>query len=255
MTTILKLGGSVITEKDHPEALDGPALDRAANAIADALAGDDPSDSVRSSDLVVVHGGGSFGHHHASEHGVSKTAGSRDAAAAVEIHGAMKTLNGFVLARLHDKGVPAVPVHPFSAARRDSGGNLDLPTRQVETMLGEGFVPVLHGDVVAHEGAGVTILSGDEVVTAVAENIDADRVGFCSTVPGVLDDDENVISEIQSYDEVARFLGGSDSTDVTGGMAGKVRALLALGAPATIFGPDDLRAFLAGEDPGTLIRG
>ncbi|NHN58821.1 MULTISPECIES: isopentenyl phosphate kinase [Halorussus] len=248
-TTVLKLGGSVITDKDRAEALDGPALDRAADAVADALAGGDISE------LVVVHGGGSFGHHRASEHGVSKTDGSDDAAAAVEIHGAMKTLNDFVLARLHDRDVPAVPVHPFSAARRDRDANLTLTTEQVETMLGEGFVPVLHGDVVAHESEGVTILSGDEVVTAVADGIDADRVGFCSTVPGVLDDDEDVIPEIRSFDEVAEYLGGSDATDVTGGMAGKVRALLSLGAPATVFGPADLEAFLAGENPGTRIDG
>ncbi|UPW02347.1 isopentenyl phosphate kinase [Halorussus gelatinilyticus] len=248
-TTVLKLGGSVITDKDRPEALDGPQLDRAADAIAEALVSNDVSD------LVVVHGGGSFGHHHASEHGVSKTEGSADARAAVEIHGAMKTLNDFVLARLHDRDVPAVPVHPFSAARRDESAALDLPTAQVETMLGEGFVPVLHGDVVAHAGEGVTVLSGDEVVTAVAEGIEADRVGFCSTVPGVLDDDEDVIPEIRSYDEVARFLGESDATDVTGGMAGKVRALLDLGAPATVFGPDALGEFLAGETPGTRIDG
>ncbi|NEU57222.1 isopentenyl phosphate kinase [Halorussus sp. MSC15.2] len=248
-TTVVKLGGSVVTDKDRPEALDGPALDAAADAIADALAAADVSN------LVVVHGGGSFGHHHASEHGVSKTRGSGDAAAAVEIHGAMKTLNDFVLSRLHDRDVPAVPVHPFSAASRNAEADLTLLTEQVETMLGEGFVPVLHGDVVAHEGEGVTILSGDEVVTGVATGIDADRVGFCSTVPGVLDDSDDVIPEISAYDEVADYLGGSDATDVTGGMAGKVRALLSLGAPATIFGPDDLRDFLAGEDPGTRIDG
>ncbi|WP_135854516.1 isopentenyl phosphate kinase [Halorussus salinus] len=248
-TTVVKLGGSVITDKDRPEALDGPALDRAADAIADALASGDVSD------LVVVHGGGSFGHHHASDHGVSKTEGSGDAAAAVEIHGAMKTLNDFVLARLHDRDVPAVPVHPFSAASRDEAAELTVMTEQVETMLGEEFVPVLHGDVVAHAGEGVTILSGDEVVTAVAEGIDAERVGFCSTVPGVLDDEDDVIPEIRSYEEVVRFLGESDATDVTGGMAGKVRALLDLGAPATVFGPDALREFLAGEDPGTRIDG
>ena len=248
MTTILKLGGSVITDKDRREALDGPALDRAADAVADALAGD-------LSDLVIVHGGGSFGHHHASEHGVSKTDDSGDAGAAVEIHGAMKTLSDFVLARLHDRDVPAVPVHPFSAAFRGGEADLTLVTEQVETMLGEEFVPVLHGDVVAHEDEGVTILSGDEVVTAVAGGIDAERVGFCSTVPGVLDDGDDVIPEIESYDEVADYLGASDATDVTGGMAGKVRVLLDLGAPATIFGPDDLRDFLAGESPGTRIDG
>jgi isopentenyl phosphate kinase len=249
MTTIVKLGGSVVTDKDRPEALDGPALDRAADAVADALAAGEVSD------LVLVHGAGSFGHHHASEHGVSKTEGSGEARAAVEIHGSMKTLNDFVLARLHDRDVPAVPVHPFSASRRDEAAALSLMTEQVETMLGEGFVPVLHGDVVAHAGEGVTILSGDEVVTAIAEDLGAGSVGFCSTVPGVLDDEDEVIHEITAYDEVAQFLGGSDATDVTGGMAGKVRALLDLGAPATIFGPDDLRAFLAGETPGTRIDG
>jgi isopentenyl phosphate kinase len=255
MATILKLGGSVITEKDTPETLDGPALDAAADEIADALAAGEVSD------LVVVHGAGSFGHHHASKHGVTKTEGSgsagdgmESATAVVEIHGAMKTLNNFVLARLHDRAVPAVPVHPFSAASRDRDADLTLPTEQVRTMLGEGFVPVLHGDVVAHEGEGVTILSGDEAVTSVAESLDADRVGFCSTVPGVLDDADEVIPEIRSYDEVAEYLGESDATDVTGGMAGKVRTLVDLGAPASIFGPDDLRDFLGGADAGTKIH-
>ncbi|WP_440008761.1 isopentenyl phosphate kinase [Halomicrococcus sp. SG-WS-1] len=242
---VLKLGGSVITEKDRADTLDGEALDRAADAIADAdLA-----------DLVVVHGGGSFGHHHASQHGVSKTEGSSDAGAVVDVHGAMKTLNEFVLARLHDRGVPAVPVHPFSAAHRDADGTLTLPTGQVATMLDEGFVPVLHGDVVAHAGEGVTVVSGDELSVSLARRLDADRVGFCSTVPGVLDANDAVVPSIDDYDEVADVLGDSDATDVTGGMAGKVRALLALETPAAIFGPDDLGAFLSGESPGTRVEG
>ena len=245
MTTVVKLGGSVITEKDRADTLDGAALDRLADEIAAADV----------SDLVVVHGGGSFGHHHASEHGVSKTTGSTDAGAAVDINGAMKTLNEFVLARLHDRGVPAVPVHPFSVAYRDADATLTLPTGQVETMLAEGFVPVLHGDVVAHAGEGVTVVSGDELVVSVARGLDADRVGFCSTVPGVLDADDRVVERIDAYDEVADVLGDSDATDVTGGMAGKVDALLDLATPASIFGPDDLGAFLAGENPGTLIEG
>ncbi|WP_368276062.1 isopentenyl phosphate kinase [Halorussus litoreus] len=253
--TVLKLGGSVVTEKDSPETLDGPALDAAADALADALAGG------KVSNLVVVHGAGSFGHHYASQHGVSKTEGSRDATAAVEINRSMKTLNEFVLARLHERDVPAVPVHPFSAAHRDEAASrgeaaeTTLPTQQVATMLGEGFVPVLHGDVVAQAGAGVTILSGDEVVVEVAKGVGADRVGFCSSVSGVLDDEGAVIPEINSYEEVADYLGGSDATDVTGGMAGKVRTLLELGAPASIFGPDDLGSFLDGEGPGTRIDG
>lgn len=250
MSTVLKLGGSVVTEKDRPETLDGEALDAAADAIAEAVGAGDVED------LVVVHGGGSFGHHHASEQGVTTTEGTRDAVGAVAIHAAMKTLNQFVVSRLHARDVPALPVHPLSAAARDAAGDLHFPLGQVATMLGEGFVPVLHGDGIATSYEGVTVLSGDEIVTHAARTLDADRVGLCSTVPGVLDGDDEVIPEIRAFADVEGVLGDSDAdADVTGGMAAKVRELLDLGAPASIFGPDDLSAFLAGEDAGTTIRG
>lgn len=243
MTTILKLGGSVITEKDVPETVDDEALDQAVAAIAEA----------DTDDLVIVHGGGSFGHHHASRHGISTTAGSDDAVAALEIHGAMKRLNDAVLNRLHEAGVPALPVHPFSTAHRDRAGTLFLEMQSVRTMLSEGFVPVLHGDLVAHQGEGVTVVSGDELVVSLAEGLDADRLGLCSSVPGVLDDDGDVIPKITSFDAVSDVLGGSDSPDVTGGMAGKVASLLELSLPAAIFSVDDLPAFLADEQPGTRV--
>ncbi|WP_424003905.1 isopentenyl phosphate kinase [Haloarcula salina] len=246
MTVVLKLGGSVVTEKDEPETVDRAALDAAASAVADAAAG---------GDIVVVHGGGSFGHHHAAEYGVSTTAGTSDPAGVRAVHGAMCRLNDAVVDALAERGVPAVPVHPFSAAARDVEGILSLPTGQVETLLGEGFVPVLHGDLVAHAGEGATVLSGDELVVELASAVDADRVGVCSTVPGVLDEAGDVIDRIESFEAVASALGGSDATDVSGGMAGKVRALLSLSSEAVVFGPDALGPFLAGERPGTTIGG
>jgi isopentenyl phosphate kinase len=246
MVTVLKLGGSVITEKDRAETLDGAALDRATDAIADANKGTDR-------ELVVVHGGGSFGHHHAERHGVDTASGTDDAAATVDVHGAMTTLNRFVLGRLQDRGVPAIPVHPLSLAHRDAAGSLTLPAGGIEALLGEGFVPVLHGDIVAHAGQGATVLSGDEIVAHLAGALGADRVGLCSTVPGVLDADGTVVDRIEAYDAVADALGDSAATDVTGGMAGKVRALLEVEAPASVFDLDGLAAFLDGGSPGTRI--
>jgi isopentenyl phosphate kinase len=243
VTTVLKLGGSLITDKERPETLDDAALSAAADAIAEAW-----------SDLVLVHGAGSFGHHYADEHGVGVETGTRDAGAVAEIHGAMTTLNRFVLSRLHDRDVPALPVHPLSAAARDADGALTLPFDQIETMVGEDFVPVLHGDVVAHAGRGATILSGDEVVARAATALDADRVGLCSTVDGVYDADGAVVDRIDAVEDVADALGGSDATDVTGGMGGKVRTLLDIDAPAHVFGADGLRDFLSGGHPGTRIE-
>jgi isopentenyl phosphate kinase len=246
---VLKLGGSLITEKDRPETLDEGALAAACDAIGDAL------DEGTVERLVVVHGGGSFGHHHASEHGVSTSAGTRDPVAVSDVHGAMKALNGAVLDRLRDRDVPAVPVHPLSLSARPDGvdGDLDLPLSSTATLLGEGFVPVLHGDGVATAGEGVTVVSGDELVVELAVGLGARRVGVCSTVPGVLDADGEVIPAIGSFDAVADALGASDATDVSGGMAAKVRELLTLDAPAYVFGAAGLAPFLRGEDAGTRI--
>ncbi|WP_338738640.1 isopentenyl phosphate kinase [Haloplanus salilacus] len=247
MTTVLKLGGSVITEKDRAETLDGAALDAAADAVAAAVGGG------ATPDLALVHGAGSFGHHYAEKHGVTVDDGTADAGAVLEIHGSMTTLNRFVLSRLHDRDVDALPVHPLSAGARDADAALDLSLSSAGTMLGEGVVPVSHGDVVAHEGRGATVVSGDEVVVEWATGLDADRVGLCSTVDGVYDASGAVIDRIDDFDAVADALGGSDATDVTGGMAGKVRTLLDLDVPAFVFGLDDLSAFLDGEDVGTWI--
>ena len=240
MTTVLKLGGSVITVKDVPETVDDEALRTAAAALADH------------EDLAVVHGGGSFGHHHADRHGVTTTEGTQDAAAIRDIHGAMTRLNAMVVQALGEAGVAALPVHPLSFARRDAEAALTFPTGGVRAMLSEGFVPVLHGDGVVHADRGTTVLSGDELVVHLAEGLDADRVGVCSAVEGVYVDG-CVIDRIESFEAVTDALGGSDATDVSGGMAGKVRALLGLESPAHVFDLDGLEAFLEGGEPGTRI--
>lgn len=241
MTTVVKLGGSVITEKDRVETVDRERL----ADLASALSGH--------TDLVIVHGAGSFGHHHAAKHGVSVTEGTHDPEAVREIHGSMERLNERVIETLAMEEIPAVSVAPFSVGYRGRTDDLRFPLGQVQTMLGEGFVPVLYGDVISHRGKGATIISGDELVVALAEGLDTDRIGLCSTVPGVLDDAGEVISAIGSYDDVAAYLGESESTDVTGGMAAKVRALLELDARASIFGPKALDEFLENGAAGTQI--
>lgn len=242
MTVVLKLGGSVITEKDRPETIDYEALDR---AVADV--------STISDQLVLVHGGGSFGHHHAAEHGVSSTEGTHDVNDILAIHGAMKRLNQIVVERLSNAGVSAMPVHPLSAAHRTSDDDLSLEPTPIVPMLEEGFVPVLHGDTIVHEGRGATIVSGDELVVAVADALGADRVGVCSSVSGVYDEDGTVVDRIETIDDVENALGDSDATDVTGGMAGKITELLFLDAPAYVFDLDGLEAFVRGGTPGTRV--
>lgn len=244
VTVVLKLGGSVITEKDEPETIDEDRLAALAAAVGRI---DEP--------MVLVHGAGSFGHHYAAKHGVSVTEGTTDAAAAREIHGSMVRLNQAVVEAVGEHGVRALPVPPLAVCARDAAGTLTLASAGIERQVSEGFVPVLYGDVIAQEGKGVTVISGDELVERLAAVVEADRVGVCSTVPGVLDEDCEVIDRIDDFAAVAAVLGGSDSTDVSGGMAGKVKALLDLDVPASVFGPDAIEEFVEGGSPGTTIAG
>jgi isopentenyl phosphate kinase len=254
MTTVLKLGGSVLTDKHDHETVDEEALTTAAAVMGDSLdaSPDEPRATVDGHPPVVVHGGGSFGHPAAAEHGVSASVGTHDSAALFNIHRAMGRLLDRVVAALQGAGVPALPVRPLSLVRQTDTG-LACPAQPIETMLAEGFVPVLHGDVVVHEGTGGTVASGDDLVVALAAALDAERVGVCSTVPGVLDDGA-VVPEIHSYKSVADVLGDSETTDVTGGMAGKVRSLLAVDGPAAVFGLDELGTFLETGQAGTVVR-
>lgn len=244
MVVVLKLGGSVITEKDQVEEIDAAAISRAVRVIA--------NDSNES--LVVVHGAGSFGHYYANQYGLSSSKGSTDAGGVWEVHDSMRRLNDRLVQAFHDVGVSALPVRPLSVGARSRSDSLSFPLVSVRGMLEEGFLPVLHGDVIVHESRGATIISGDTVVGYAARALGASRVGLCTRVPGVLDGDGQVVSRIESLAQVREFIGDSEDTDVTGGMAGKVDAMLSLGMPAYVFSLDDLSGFLQGGSPGTMIH-
>ncbi len=244
MTVVLKLGGSVITDKAHERSVDHAALDRVAAAISDRR---DPA-------LVLVLGGGSFGHPPADRHGLSTAVGTSDAAAVAEVHDAMLAFVGLVVDRLVDEGVPAMAFHPLSMGVR-RGGSPRLQLDAVSAALEAGFVPVVHGDGIVTADDGVTIVSGDEIVVTATRALEADRVGLCTGVSGVLDADGAVVEHVADYEAVADLFEGPDGVDVTGGMAAKVRRLLDLDRPAAIFGIEGVSRFLAGEQPGTTVAG
>ena len=59
--TVLKLGGSVITDKEKPLTPNLEAIERLATEISRA----------KVSSLILVHGGGSFGHPVAERHSIA----------------------------------------------------------------------------------------------------------------------------------------------------------------------------------------
>lgn len=103
--TILKIGGSVITDKDSVSVAKKDEIDRISQEIA----------AFRKEvkmPLILVHGAGSFGHPQAIEH-MSK---GFNANGAYLTHTSVKALNSMVVDSLNKAGLTALPVHPLTHA-------------------------------------------------------------------------------------------------------------------------------------------
>jgi len=248
---ILKIGGSVITEKG--------SVSRAREAEIDRISGEIASFKKDSgSQLVLVHGAGSFGHPQAMKYRLSE---GFDAEGVYITHVSVKVLNSRVVESLNAAGVHALPVHPLSSCLLENGKIVDIQIGQIRVMLEKGIIPVLHGDMVMDRIKGASVLSGDRIIPYLAVALNASQIGAGSNVDGVLDDRDAVIKKITqySYIDVKKNIKGSGSTDVTGGMLGKVSELLELankGISSRIFNASRkgiISRFLYGEDVGTLI--
>lgn len=221
----LKLGGSLLTDKTGMEALRVETLSRLAREIAGARAANPP---LR---LVLGHGSGSFGHFAAAKHGTrSGVSGTEQWAGFAEVCDAAARLNRHVIAALLAAGVPAIGLPPSSSAAVVDGHITQLATSPIEAALEAGIVPVVFGDVAFDVIRGGTIISTEEVMDHLAGLLRPDWLLLAGETAGVFDTDGALIpfltaSNLASY---LPALGGSRGTDVTGGMAAKVQAMLSL---------------------------
>jgi isopentenyl phosphate kinase len=245
---MLKLGGSVITDKSAHCTANRDQLATIARSIARA----------RTDGMVVVHGAGSCGHPEAKRYNLDVGAVTGQTEGIFVTHRAVSRLNEEVVATLRGQGVAAIGVHPLHTAIADNGRLVAFECRHLETMLDLGMVPVIHGDVVMDLSKGACIVSGDQLVRYLAVGLSISRVGLATDVPGVLDG-ERVVSEITRDTMPALRIGNSMHTDVTGGMRGKINELLELsdaGVGSAIFHVSRVADFLAGASHGgTTVRG
>lgn len=228
---ILKLGGSVITRKDKDKpTLDPVNLDRIAQEISRANV----------DKLIIVHGAGSFGHPYASKFEIgseikNSTELSEKKRGFTLTQNSVENLNHYVCNFLLKHGIPAIALPPSSFMitenKRIKTANLEMVKRYLEM----GMVPVLHGDVVLDDNQNIkmAVVSGDQIITYLAENLKPERIILGSDVDGIYNRDPKghpeaqLLSIVKSLEDL-EFLEGARTVDVTGGMAGKLQELLRL---------------------------
>jgi isopentenyl phosphate kinase len=254
MTTILKIGGSVLTDKNRVSVARPDAIERIAKEI-----GESPIPG-----LVLIHGAGSFGHHQAKEYKLKDGLTDWSIKGIWPTHHAVKSLNRIVVDALQMSGVDALPVNPLSNCTLQNGRIEHMCMDVIRLMLHAEIVPVMHGDVAMDRIRGIDVLSGDQLVPYLAIELKATRVGIGTNVDGVLDGKGDLIKKITpaNINEINGLLAGSGGVDVTGGMQGKIQELMALaeaGIPSLVFNaekPGNVLKFLKNDlKEGTFIRG
>ena len=208
----------MITEKDRPLTPNHATIKRIAREIAEA----------RIENLLIVHGGGSFGHYMAKKYGVGI---SRVRAGGFSrIHQAMVTLSRLIVNALISAGLPAIEVQPSALITMRRGEIVEFRLRALRQMLAMGLVPVLYGDIVPDVEDGASIVSGDKIVSYLARELEASRAVICVDVDGIYTEDPSLnpraeLIEEFSASEIEAKLGPSSRIDVTGGMINKIREM------------------------------
>lgn len=246
--SLIKLGGSLITNKSKLFTLREDVLKDIVSQIAKAWFGGEL--------FILGHGSGSFGHAPAEKYQTIRgRVDEQSAYGAAMVADAASQLNRLVITECLKQKLPAVSVSPLSIAQARSRQAKRLNMSPVIAALKSGLVPVVYGDLIFDEDQDYTIWSTETVLNTIAmnwqnENGSISKVIHCGETDGFLLNGQ-VVQEInqENLDQMKAAITETAGFDVTGGMLHKVEESLKL---ATEKGIDSY--IIGGNHGGNLYR-
>lgn len=258
---LVKLGGSLVTDKTKPFTPRLEAIKRLAGEITEAR-------KKRLVGLVVGNGGGSYPHTPAVKYQTHKgIIDGESIRGFCEVQDAAARLNRIVVRELLNAGENAVSINPSSCLIAKNAEIKEFYLEPLNKLLDLNIIPVVYGDVVIDTKMGCSIISTEQVLNYLAlqlsqKGYNVENLVHYGTTSGVLDKDGKTIPRItpESVNGLRRIIQGSEGIDVTGGMLHKVEEALSLankGIPSYImngFEREYLKKVILGEQvEGTLI--
>ena len=203
---IIKLGGSVITDKSRYRTFRREITKKIVDVISDM-----------EEEFILVHGGGSFGHIMAKRYGFPGIINRKNKDGVAVIHNDMDLLNSKLVGMFQKSKLHIFPVSPASFI------NGEKKTLEIFRLLVEnGITPVTYGDVYFKSSGYCGIYSGDDLVLDLARIFKPDKVIFVSDVDGIFDKNPKLYSDAKLMKEVKSRANFESSTiDVTGGLGHK----------------------------------
>ena len=260
--TLLKLGGSLITDKTQPMT---PRMDIITQIVGEIAAVKAENPAL---ELILGHGSGSFGHYTAKKYqtreGVQSPA---EWTGFYDVYTAARELNQLVYEAGKKAGLPLMPFSLCTCTTTKQRSILAWNLTPMIEALQRGFIPLVYGDVAFDEQYGGTILSTEEIFDHLNEQFLPRRILLAGIEPGIWKDfpqNTQIVEEIHlsNWEKEMLHLQGSQATDVTGGMKSKVKSMLEIirhnpDCEIQIFSgleKDAIRQALSGQRSGTRIR-
>lgn len=214
---VVKLGGSVITDKGKPFTLNHDVVKRLGREVAEA---------ADKNPVIVVHGGGSYAHPVAKKYSVADGYRSeRHLAGFIETSVIVRRLSLEVVSCLVDGGLRAISIPAAAIFTTRSGKIMSCNLEPIFSAIRIGVTPVTSGDAVFDRDLGFTVLSGDTIAAYLASRLRARRMIYAVDVDGVYVRDL-VTGEVRVVGEFSRGMKieplGGRGEDVTGGIVNKL---------------------------------
>jgi len=261
MLIFLKLGGSLITNKNIPYSARNEILRQLGDEIRKATT---HNPDLR---LLIGHGSGSFGHTAAVKFKTRSGIHSpEDWLGFQKVWWAARQLNQVVVEEFSNLGLPIISL-PASASLVTSNRQVSQwMIEPITSILDNQLIPIVFGDVVIDKKIGATIYSTEELFSYLAKFLHPKRILLAGKDKGVFTDypdNHELISLITPdiYPSISEKIISSSSIDVTGGMSTKVKSMLNLikledGLTIDIFSgeeKDNLYRAISGENIGTRL--
>ncbi|WP_297436176.1 isopentenyl phosphate kinase [Thermococcus sp.] len=256
---IVKIGGSVFSDKSDPKSFREDVV----REIASELGGFYPENEI-----IVVHGGGSFGHPLAQQYrireGIEPDSDFKRVGFSLT-HQAMLEVNDRIVEAFLSQHLPAFSVSSSSVFLTEGGEVAYGDVEVIKKLLELNFIPVLFGDVSVDLAKGVEILSGDQIIAYLAKMFRPEKVIFLMDVDGIYDGspgEGGIIQDLTVEDIeplLERLRCTVEGTDVTGGICNKLLKAREIAEYSEVWFvngriPGRLGGAIAGQGSGTRLR-
>ncbi len=205
---LIKLGGSIITNKEKPLTPKKNSIRKIASSLK----------NIKES-VIVIHGGGSYGHYWSVKYDMHTKPERYEPKGVAIVKNSMVELNSIVLESFLDAGLKPYCLPPTDFMI----GDKPLPKKinEIPKIAKTGLIPISYGDAMWFGNNKFYILSGDRIMGILAKVLRPRLAIFVTNVDGVYSDMKTkiLLKEITKEKPATSKV----AMDVTGGMSRKIK--------------------------------